>query len=418
MTMGTRIVVMKDGVVQQIDTPRNLYNHPVNKFVAGFIGTPQMNFFKGTLAANGEQTVIRFENTAVEISAPARAFAKVDKKYLDGKKPIFFGIRCEHISTDPERYPYKAKCRVSYVEELGVDAQVYADFNLSSGETITESPTKVVIKAPAGTDFSVGQEIGVSFDLSHLHLFDAENERTILPFVPEQTEFACEVKGGKATLLGTTISLPAAVCPKDGTYEVKTPTTALHFGGDIPVRCVGEEEMNGQKLIEVAAGDNFFVLDDGRDKGGISIDWKSCTFLSNGKEIVSALPSENGLEGKIVKEKKKGDKKPVYKLVIAETPIALPATIAEKIIESGGKDLFKNTLEICFAPSDAAVGQEGISATVEKILDYGTAKYALCRVGDKAVYIETKGTGPKTVKIMPDLSKISVKDKTFGIRLI
>jgi hypothetical protein len=409
---------MKDGVVQQIDTPRNLYNHPVNKFVAGFIGTPQMNFFKGTLEANGEHTVIRFENTAVEISAPARSFAKVDKKYLDGKKPIFFGIRCEHISTDPERYPYKAKCRVSYVEELGVDAQVYADFNLSGGETITESPTRVVIKAPAGTDFSVGQEIEVSLDLLHLHLFDAENERTILPFVPEQTVFACEVKGGKATLLGNTISLPAAVCLNDGTYELKVPTRALHFGGDIPVRYVGEEELNGQKLIEVEAGDNFFVLDDGGDKGGVSIDWKACSFLSDGKELLSALPSENCLEGKIVKEKKEGEKKPVYTLVIAETPLTLPAPLAEKIIESGGKDLFKNTLEICFAPVDAAIGQEGIPATVEKILDYGTAKYALCRVGDTAVYIETKEDRPKEVKIAPDLSKISVKDKTFGIRLI
>ena len=59
MTMGTRIVVMRDGFVQQIDTPKNLYNYPENKFVASFIGTPQMNFFEGTLLKNGEEVIIK-----------------------------------------------------------------------------------------------------------------------------------------------------------------------------------------------------------------------------------------------------------------------------------------------------------------------------------------------------------------------
>ena len=71
MTMGTRIVVMKDGFVQQIDSPRNLYNFPGNKFVAGFIGTPQMNFFDGRLTQHGDKVTVTLDNTEVSLDAPA-----------------------------------------------------------------------------------------------------------------------------------------------------------------------------------------------------------------------------------------------------------------------------------------------------------------------------------------------------------
>ena len=70
MTMGTRIVVMKNGYVQQIDTPKNLYNYPGNKFVAGFIGTPQMNFFDGTLKKVGEKVEIAFAEADAKITVP------------------------------------------------------------------------------------------------------------------------------------------------------------------------------------------------------------------------------------------------------------------------------------------------------------------------------------------------------------
>ena len=70
MTMGTRIVVMKDGFVKQIDTPKNLYKYPANKFVAGFIGTPQMNFFQGTLKKDGDSVIIDFKWSDAKITVP------------------------------------------------------------------------------------------------------------------------------------------------------------------------------------------------------------------------------------------------------------------------------------------------------------------------------------------------------------
>ncbi len=136
MTMGTRIVVMKDGFIQQIDSSRNLYNYPCNKFVAGFIGTPQMNFFEGTLTKKGEKVTVALDNTSVSLSAPASIFNKANPDYLDGSKKVIIGLRAEHISVDPALYPYKAKCRVSHTEELGTDCQVYADFNTESEDMV------------------------------------------------------------------------------------------------------------------------------------------------------------------------------------------------------------------------------------------------------------------------------------------
>jgi ABC-type sugar transport systems, ATPase components len=76
MTMGTRIVVMKDGFIQQIDTPKNLYKYPANKFVAGFIGTPQMNFFDCTLKREGENVIVKFDSTDSQFIVPYSSIFK------------------------------------------------------------------------------------------------------------------------------------------------------------------------------------------------------------------------------------------------------------------------------------------------------------------------------------------------------
>ena len=82
MTMGTRIVVMKNGFVQQIDTPKNLYVYPANKFVAGFIGTPQMNFFEGTLKKKGEEVEICFDYSDAKVTVPYSMLYKVRPSFL------------------------------------------------------------------------------------------------------------------------------------------------------------------------------------------------------------------------------------------------------------------------------------------------------------------------------------------------
>ena len=92
MTMGTRIVVMKEGYVQQTDAPKNLYDYPVNKFVAGFIGTPQMNFFKVKLTRSGEEVEILFTGCGAKTKVPYACLRKADPDVFGGIE-MWLGIR-------------------------------------------------------------------------------------------------------------------------------------------------------------------------------------------------------------------------------------------------------------------------------------------------------------------------------------
>ena len=130
MTMGTRIVVMKDGFMQQVDTPINLYDHPINQFVAGFIGTPQMNFFAGKLT--GKKNAVNIEFGLDKIRLPQE---KVDlivnlEKYLNTDREIIFGIRPEDVHDNPawieshESAP-SIEVKVDVIEALGSETLLY-----------------------------------------------------------------------------------------------------------------------------------------------------------------------------------------------------------------------------------------------------------------------------------------------------
>ena len=447
MTMGTRIVVMKDGFVQQIDTPRNLYSYPVNKFVAGFIGTPQMNFYAGKLVREGDNVRITFDNTEVNLTAPVSYFSKADSSYFDGQKPVWFGIRLEHISVK-DKYPYKAKCRVSYVEDLGVDSQIYADFNLDSEDTVTESSTRLIIKAPAGSFYRTGEIIEVSLDLSHLHIFDMETENSIMPRIPEKKIVSGTVKGDKLTVMGATLGLPAAIRPADGEYEIHIPTQDFSLGGKIKAQYVADEDVNGQRLVQMNVnGEAVYILADENSKtdGGITIELKHCTFVSNGEEVVAPLPFDNELQGKLVRNKVlkeiQNENGEVKKVKVTEFTIDVngvefkcPEDVADKIIAGCGKYAFKIPLGVRFSPEAGNLTTEGIPVTVESIYDYGTGKYALCTVKvekpaenkkqapeiiEKKIYVavsDEQQTGESMLNL--DISKVGVYDLEQDIRLI
>ena len=99
MTMGDRIVVMKDGMIQQVDTPQNLYDYPCNIFVAGFIGSPQMNFLDGTLQKSGDQYTVDLAGTTIPLPKERLRTASWT---LTSARPLKVGIRPEDIKDDEE----------------------------------------------------------------------------------------------------------------------------------------------------------------------------------------------------------------------------------------------------------------------------------------------------------------------------
>jgi multiple sugar transport system ATP-binding protein len=171
MTMGTRIVVMKDGFIQQVDTPQNLYDRPVNLFVAGFMGSPQMNFVNAKVEKRGEEIHLLFGDS--DLKLPEGKSKKLDGTDYIGKE-IIMGIRPDNIRDEEvyiESMPDSvAQAKVDVVEMLGSETLLYLNINNQSFTARVNPRTKT----------RAGDVIKVAFDANRLHLFDKETERVIL----------------------------------------------------------------------------------------------------------------------------------------------------------------------------------------------------------------------------------------------
>jgi len=169
MTMGDRIVVMRDGLVQQVDSPMNLYDRPANQFVAGFIGSPAMNFIPARVTQNGGSYRISADGFQVdvprELSDAVRGVAGRD---------VIFGIRPEDIAdralvsdADPA---WTIRVGVDVHEPLGSDVILY----------LTVGSHSIVARVDAHTQAKMGQQIEVVFNMRKMHLFDSQTQEAIV----------------------------------------------------------------------------------------------------------------------------------------------------------------------------------------------------------------------------------------------
>jgi len=169
MTMGDRIVVMKDGVVQQIDTPMKLYDNPVNKFVAGFIGSPAMNFIKGKITFDNGVKFISDENS-LSLPLPSNLSDKLNPYH---NKSVYLGIRPESISDSSDSFNAneisKVEVKIDVVEPMGNEVFLY--FQIDNEQFICRKTTH---------DLPVpGNMKKLYFNLSKLHFFDVQTELAI-----------------------------------------------------------------------------------------------------------------------------------------------------------------------------------------------------------------------------------------------
>ncbi len=168
MTMGTRIVVMKLGVIQQIDSPTNLFDYPENKFVAGFIGTPQMNFFDVTIQKNGAKLDVEFANGETQ-SYELKNMRTIADRYVDGEKhKVTLGIRGENIALDENGLTTKLTIK----EILGNTTQMFVK--------LTPDCADSVICINDRNEYRAGDLVKIKFDERRIHLFDKETELAIM----------------------------------------------------------------------------------------------------------------------------------------------------------------------------------------------------------------------------------------------
>jgi multiple sugar transport system ATP-binding protein len=191
MTLGDRVAVMRGGIIQQVDSPKNLYERPENLFVAGFIGSPSMNFLPGHLEDG--KIVLPFGETPIPDQLRSRMQG-------DGKREVIVGVRPEHFEdsdVEPDREGLKFSAPVSVVESMG--SELYAYFDVEHGHVESSELTElaadagmedlpqhgsgdtqqVVARLSSASSARPGERVNLVLDTTHLQLFDPQGGKSL-----------------------------------------------------------------------------------------------------------------------------------------------------------------------------------------------------------------------------------------------
>ncbi|MDO4662660.1 MAG: sn-glycerol-3-phosphate ABC transporter ATP-binding protein UgpC [Tissierellia bacterium] len=167
MTMADRIVIMNKGEIQQVDTPENVYKYPKNLFVAGFIGSPQMNFIIANFTKENDKYYVT--NDSFNWQIPDEHGQKLEEKGYIGKQ-ILIGMRPEHINRDNENNPLKVNGEVYFTEMLGSEQYVYMYFGKE----------KLIAKITNGEFIPKNTKVDLYINSDKMHYFDIETEENIM----------------------------------------------------------------------------------------------------------------------------------------------------------------------------------------------------------------------------------------------
>ena len=387
MTMGTRIVVMKLGYVQQIDTPMNLYNEPYNKFVAGFIGTPQMNFFDVTLKREQDDVNVLFPN-GDKVTVLYENVSKIHNHYLNGDVPVTFGIRPEHIKLNKEGRGLKFV--VTNVEHLGSDSIVYGKLGDHLGEfTMKDEGKLIVVKVNEAKGVEVGDVVYAEPDPEKVHFFDAETEVTLMNKIPPYNTLEAEVDGDGMTVLGTKVALPDAFKRAIGAadrFELIIPPHAIVEGNDFELKVARIEKVDNDRLAYLENGDSYlFALVNETVKEGdtyrFSFENEKLNLNVEGKEALKAVDDEVSLMGTFFrKEIKEGHDRVLHFFYkIGDYTLETSPEQGYKINSIDGDNCYKYTYRYAInrdAVRIAEDGEAGLEGRVVDYCDYGNIRFA------------------------------------------
>jgi len=394
MTMGSRIVVMKDGFVQQIDTPQNLYDYPLNKFVAGFIGTPQMNFYSGTMEKQGDSIVFVIADGR-RIEYNAALFEKIAPSYLTSQKDIILGIRPEDIVIDGscnKLYPSAVlSCKISVVEKLGSEVLLYGDMDFASKSLVSQSPSGITIKTDNKNEVAKDDEIEFVLDPKRICLFDADTEKAIIERIPKFNHIQVSIKGDTMQLCSYPFELPPSLkgAVKEGEYTAIISNDAFLFGSEgAPVGGYSEETVQGERLIRFTFQDNaiFAIAPKAAKITSFDLDMtKIKLYDSKGDMALASMTKQNFLKGVFAKDKKPFKQllnfnNETYSFIIEGEKVACPEHIAARLAYALARMAFDKQLGFVFEISDILFEKGDdclvLPIMVKEILDYGKDKIA------------------------------------------
>ena len=427
MTMGTRIVVMKLGYVQQIDTPMNLYNKPYNKFVAGFIGSPQMNFFNVKLNRVKEKVEVLFAEGS-KIVIPYEDVAKVDDRYLHGDVEVILGVRPEHISVSKEETGLK--CVVNVIERLGNESLLYGVLSGESEEESLTSKHQIIVKTVEDVDDVTGTTINLSLDLEKIHLFDSESEITILEDIPKFTTFPAVVNGDKMEFLGSKVALPGALqAALNGKNEVliDVPPSAVVPGKTYSLEVKKVEKIDEEKsLAYLKVKDRYlFAFVDNKVKEGSKYNFdllnEKIDIREGNETILKAISNKEQLIGKFEKFDNRKTKNLEFFYNINGVKVAAPQVNGYKINAVEGNNCYRKNY--CYAFDRSAIqlveeGENAIKANVLEVLDYGNINFARLDVDGQQVLVEVeKGFDKQEVRFLVSGEAIEIFSLDIDMRI-
>ena len=175
MTLGDRIVIMRDGFIQQIGTPQEVFDHPANLFVAGFIGSPQMNFFDGKLVREGNEGYC-VEVCGAKIALPADKQAALKANNVE-PQDITLGIRPDHITLADKQAANAIKATVDVTELMG--STIHMHVAIDGRDSIIILPT-IDLDSDTRSSFAFGAEVAVAFGGNVVHMFSKETEMNLI----------------------------------------------------------------------------------------------------------------------------------------------------------------------------------------------------------------------------------------------
>ena len=440
MTMGDRIVVMKDGFVQQIDNPKNLYRYPVNKFVAGFIGTPQLNFTEATLLKEGNKIKLSVVDTDISFELPQEVLMKVDPIYFDGKRIVYFALRTEYVSLKENEFPYSCDMKVVGVEELGTKIQLFVDFDVNrdvldlSADDEENAKSDLTITTDSDSTVKVGDIVKVYLDLDKMHLFDYSSEEVIRPRLPGHSRVHTHIENHHIDLLGVKFRLPEAIEIADGEYDVVVPVTALKIdenGQKLKISSV--EEVEEKYLLTFYQDGNalFMVSDEKMEAGqevGVLFETHLLDFYQNNELKVSSLNVLNELDGMVYYHKEKdetGKKNKVLDYIFNEeiTQPCFNKSAYQSFILNKDRSVYDLDLIFKFYDNQIHIDENGaFTGEVVRILDYGINKFLILKCFERELVAKVTNDIAveigDTIHFSIDIDNIQVFDKVKNIRLV
>jgi len=423
MTMGTRIVVMKKGFIQQVDTPRNIFNYPVNKFVAGFIGTPQMNFYNFTMEKKGNSVNCDLE-IGLKFKADYSLLDHISTSYMNNQHRCVLGIRPDNVALIKEgekighdQVAFEAK--VNITEALGSETIVYA--TLDTPEDIGTNDNQIIVKTLDDVNIKVGDIIKVALCLNKVHVFDFDTEESIKDRVPSSSAIEVKVEKGIAKFGAYSYKFAPAIVKniKDGKAIINIPSFAIQIGeGNLNAKVRSTTLVGEYTLYDLELDGNIlFALSKVKDSGikEINIDFNQPFLTIEQKDnIVKSLDQKMVLHGNLVRNKEEGN----YNYLINGFNVPITEEKCQKLFNAKGKKILKTALDFETSCFSIDLEKNEFTGTIDEIIDYGNVKLAKITLGEDTILAVVKNHKlGDSLSFGLDLTKTRVMDHNLKIML-